>query len=161
MSTGPIEKISIYAYTDKEFRTPNRAVPQPIYVPINPESYSKSLKIETDNRRGHGNQGTDPRYNSTAPEELKLDFLFDGTEAIENYKYTDPSDKSVKGQLQLFLKTVYHMEGKIHRPNFLKLHWGTYLVFPCVVSAINIQYTLFKADGDPLRAKVSATFLKY
>src|SRR4051812_44368337 len=120
--SGPIEKVSIYAYIDKDFQTPNTAVPQPFYIPLNPEGYSKALKIDTDNRRGHGNQGTDPRYNSTAPEELKLDFLFDGTKAIANYKY---NDLDVKDQLELFLKTVYHMEGKIHRPNFLKVHWGT------------------------------------
>jgi hypothetical protein len=161
MSDGSIEKVSIFAYTDRDLQSPNTAVPQPFYLPINPENYSKNLKIETDNRRGQGNQGTDPRYNSTAPEELKLDFVFDGTDAIENYRYTDPSDKSVKKQLELFLKTVYQMEGEIHRPNFLKIHWGKYLVFPCVVSSIDIQYNLFESNGDPLRVKISATFLKY
>jgi len=161
MSAGPIEKVSIFAYVDKDFQRKNTALPQPFYLPINPENYSKSLKVETDNRRGQGNQGTDPRYNSTAPEELKLDFLFDGTGAIEGYKHTDQSNKSVKAQLELFLKVVYKMEGEIHRPNFLKIHWGKYLVFPCVVSNINIQYTLFEANGDPLRVKISATFLKY
>ncbi|MDX2070787.1 MAG: hypothetical protein SFV55_20325 [Haliscomenobacter sp.] len=161
MTNGSIEKVRIFAYTDKRLTTPNAAVPQPFYLPMNPESYSKNFKIETDNRRGHGNEGTDPRYNSTAPEELKLDFIFDGTDTIENYRYTDPSDKSVKKQLELFMKTVYQMAGNIHRPNFLKVHWGEYLVFPCILSNLDINYQLFESNGDPLRIKISATFLNY
>lgn len=161
MNNGSVEKVSIFAYLDADFQQLNSAAPVPFYLPINPESYSESRKIITDNRRGQGNQGTDPRFVSTAPEELKLDFLFDGTGAIENYKYTDPSDTSVKGQLQVFLDTVYHMEGEIHRPNFLKIHWGERLAFTCVLSSLDIQFTLLAANGDPLRAKISATFLNY
>lgn len=167
MNSGSIEKVSIYAYTDRTFQTPNKAAPQPFYLPINPENYSENRKIVTDNRQGQGNQGTDPRYASTAPEELKLDFIFDGTGAFENYKYTDAPnnpaepDKSVRGQLRLFLDTVYHMEKETHRPNFLKIHWGQYLKFPCILSSLDIQYTLFEANGEPLRAKISATFLNY
>lgn len=161
MNNGSIEKVSIFAYVDGDFKKLNPAKPNPIYLPINPENYSESRKITTDNRQGQGNQGTDPRFVSTAPEELKLDFLFDGTGTIENYKYTDPSKTSVKDQLKLFLATVYTMEGEIHRPNFLKIHWGEHLTFPCVLSSVDIQYTLFEANGDPLRAKISATFLNY
>ncbi len=161
MESGATEKIRIFSYTDKKLTKPNEAVKQPFYLPVNPESYSKNFKVETDNRRAHGNQGTDPRYKSTAPEELKLDFIFDGTGAIENYRYTDPDNKSVKKQLKLFLDTVYNMEGKIHRPNFLKLHWGDYLAFPCILSNLDINYQLFEKNGDPLRVKISAVFLNY
>ncbi len=124
MINAALEKVRIYAYTDKQLTKLNESVSQPFYIPLNPENYSKNYKIETDNRKGHGNQGTDPRYMWTDSEELKLEFILDGTGAIENYKYTDPSKKSVKDQLNLFLKTVYQMESKSHRPNFLKLHWG-------------------------------------
>lgn len=161
MSQGPIEKIAIRAYLDRLFEKPNPKAPQPFYLPVNPENYSQSLKVVADNRRGHGDQKTDPSYISTAPEELKLDFFFDGTEAIENYKYTDPSKRSVRQQMNQFLETVYKMEGQIHRPNFLKIQWGKNLTFKCILSSLDIQYTLFEANGDPLRAKVSATFHDY
>jgi hypothetical protein len=160
MSDRAIEKVRIIAYKDRNFAA-NSVVTPSFDLPMNPENYSKNFKIESDNRRGHGNQGTDPRYNSTAPEELKLEFIFDGTGAIENYRYPDTSDKSVKRQLALFLKTVYQMEGSIHRPNFLKLHWGEYLIFPCILSNLDINYQLFEPNGDPLRVRISATFLNY
>ena len=161
MVNGAVEKVRIFAYTDKLLTKPNTSVDQPFYVPVNPEKYSKNLKIETDDRRGHGNQGTDPRYKSTAPEELKLEFLLDGTGSVENYRYTDPSMKSVKDQLDLFLKTVYQMDGNTHRPNFLKVHWGEYLKYPCILSGLDINYLLFEPNGDPLRIRLSATFLNY
>lgn len=161
VQNGAIEKVRIFSYTDKKFNQPNTAVEQPFYLPVNPETYSKNFKVGTDNRRGHGNQGTDPNYTSTAPEELKLDFIFDGTGTIENYRYTEPNEKSVKKQLELFLNTVYCMEKKIHRPNFLKIHWGDYLKFPCILSNLDITYQLFEKNGDPLRVKISATFLNY
>ena len=158
MNTGAIEKVRIFAYTDKGFKTP--AVAE-FRLPVNPENYAKKFKIVTDKRRGSGNQGTDPRYTSTEPEELTLDFVFDGTGAIENYRYPEGADRSVKGQLGLFLKTVYKKNGDIHRPNFLKVHWGEYLVFPCILSALDIKYQLFEPNGDPLRIRISATFLNY
>jgi hypothetical protein len=161
MINGAVEKVRIFAYTNKQLTQPNKSVSQPFYLPLNPENYSKNFKIETDERRGHGNQGTDPRYKSTAPEELKLEFILDGTGAIENYHYTDPSKKSVKDQFDLFLKTVYQIESKSHRPNFLKVYWGEYLKFPCILSSLDVNYQLFESNGDPLRIKLSATFLSY
>ena len=161
MNNGGLEKVRIFAYKNKALTQPNRKGPFPFYLPVNPENYSKNYKVELDTRRGHGNQGTDPRFKSTAPEELKLEFVFDGTGTIENYYYNDESDKSVKRQLELFLKVVYNMEGSIHRPNFLKVFWGTFLEFPCVLSSLDINYQLFESNGDPLRARISANFLNY
>ena len=162
MRSGGIEKVRICAYTNKQLTKPNPSVKE-FYLPLNPENYSKSFKIEIDKRRGHGNQGTDPRYKSTVPEELKLEFILDGTGSIENYKYTDPdpTKKSVKHQFELFLKAVYRMDGKIHRPNFLKVHWGEYLKFPCILSGLDVNYQLFESNGDPLRIKLNATFSSY
>lgn len=159
MDNGTLEKVKILAYTDKQLTKQSKT----FFLPLNPENYSKNFKVETDNSSGHGNQGTDPRYKRTAPEELKLEFILDGTGAIENYRYTskDPKKKSVREQLKLFLETVYHMDGKIHRPNFLKVHWGKYLKFQCILSGLDINYQLFESNGDPLRAKLSATFLDY
>lgn len=162
MTNGAVEKISILAYANRKLAAePEPSKPAKVfYLPLNPENYSQNFKVETDNRRGHGNQGTDPRYISTAPEELKLDFILDGTGAIENYRYTDPSKVCAKDQLQLFLEAVYQMNGEIHRPNFLKVHWGK-LAFPCILSNLEINYQLFEPSGDPLRIRLSATFLNY
>ncbi len=160
MMNGAVEKVRIFAYSDKLMQ-PNTSVGQPFYIPLNPENYSRNFKIETDDRRGHGDQGTDPRYKNTVPEDLQLEFILDGTGTIENYRYTDPSKKSVKEQFKLFLETVYWVNSETHRPNFLKIHWGKYLQFPCILSNLDVNYQLFESNGDPLRLKISATFKSY
>jgi len=70
-----------------------------------------------------------------------------------------PGSKDIQSGIEEFKKTVYKIEGDIHRPNFLKLIWGD-LSFNCVLKELKIDYTLFKPDGTPLRAMVNATFMQ-
>lgn len=154
VKTSTVSKIVIVPYKDKTYQT---QVKDNFALPINPETYSKSYKVEYDLRRGHGQEGTDPKFKSTAPEELKLEFVFDGTGTVEGYTYPD---KTVQEQIDLFLKTVYHMDGDIHRPRFLKIFWDE-LRFPCILTNLDLNYTLFDPDGKPLRAKASASFTNY
>lgn len=151
-----LHKITIWSYKDKEF---NNKLSE-FKVPINPESYSQNYKINLDTQKGHGQQGTDPKYKSTDPEQFKIDIILDGTKTMEGYDASHDK-KTVKQQLEDFQKCVYYMEGEIHRPRFLKIFWGKEINFPCVLSQLDINYTLFYPDGSPMRVKISATFLKY
>lgn len=132
-------------------------------TPINPESFTKNFKIDLDTRRGHGNQGTELRFKSTVPEELKLEFVLDGSGTMEGYggENTTYKDKPVHEQLDDLLQCVYNFDGEIHRPRFLIVFWGSEIDFRCVLSNLDINYTLFNPAGEPLRAKINATFLNY
>ncbi len=159
-SGGQLEKMLIHAYEDEKFQTKVADLdPNPYPVPVNPTSFSRNYKVQVNSQQGQGNQGTNADYTGTAPEELKLDFIFDGTGTIEGYKYTG-ADESVKEQLKFFMNVVYNMNGDIHRPHFLQIQWGE-LMFPCILTNLDLNYTLFKPNGDPLRVKVSASFLNY
>ncbi len=164
MSDRKLEKITIRSYSDKNFVDSSEDKSRKFTVPINPESFTQNLKIELDIRRGHGNQGTDAKFKSTAPEELKLEFVLDGTKTMEGY-IDSLKDLSVKEQLEKFKQCVYDLSGDIHRPRFLKIFWGDFwekdVSFPCVLSNLDINYTLFNPDGTPLRVKINATFLNY
>ena len=173
-----LQKLRIYSFEDKEFKdTPenvNKLIPT-FETPINPESFSKNLKIDVDIRRKHGSRGTDVRFKSTAPEELKIDFILDGTGLMEGYRFDNYKSKvnegnikkeslkvvSVHDQLDKFLKCVYSISPKIHRPKFLLIIWGSEIRFRCVLSNLDINYTLFNPDGTPIRAKLSCTFVDY
>ena len=159
MSDNPLSKVTIHSYSDRNFTAEDKG--RMYILPINPESFTKNFKIELDQRRGHGNKGTDPRFKSTVPEQLRLDFVLDGTETMEGYQFTDDTKKTVTDQLDAFLACVYDFKGDIHRPRFLKLYWGADMKFPCILSNLDINYTLFNSDGTPLRVKISATFLNY
>jgi hypothetical protein len=161
-----MEKVRIYAFMDRNFQDPGEGIKTltPAFMaPVNPESFTKNLKIDLDQRRGHGSHGTDLRFKSTVPEELRLEFVLDGTQTIEGYGGEDSTLKTmpVHDQLKKFLDSVYKYEGEIHRPKFLLVIWGSEIRFRCILSNLDINYTLFNTKGEPLRAKLTASFLNY
>jgi hypothetical protein len=147
MATGNLSKLQIISYKDDRFQQKD----QSISVPVNPDKYSRSIKIEYNQEQEQGTQGNNPPYTKTPPEELQFEFLYDGTGVVAG-------SKNIQESIETLKKTVYKIEGDIHRPNFLKLLWGD-LSFNCVLKELKIDYTLFKPDGTPLRAMVSATFM--
>lgn len=161
-----MEKVRIYTFIDRNFLDPGEGIKEmkPAFLaPVNPESFTKNLKIDLDQRRGHGSHGTDLRFKSTVPEELRLEFILDGTQTIDGYGGEDTTLKTmpVHDQLKKFLDSVYKYEGEIHRPKFLLLIWGSEIRFRCILSNLDINHTLFNTNGEPLRAKLSVTFLNY
>ncbi len=153
-----MEKVQIRAFTDTELT--KEVTKKPLLLPVNPESFNRTLKVELKEEQGQGSQGSNPEYVLTLPEELSFEFVFDGTGTIEGYAFADPNDKSVKKQLEIFLATVYNMDGDIHKPYYLKVQWGQ-LIFPCMLSNLDLNYNLFLDNGDPLRVKANATFKQY
>jgi len=167
--TGEVTKVVIQAFEDKGY---TKKVGVPFELPINPEQFSQMFKIEYDQQQAQGAQGNDPKFKFTQPEELKLDFTFDGTGVIPINKQSASANqprqfhKDVVSQVQTFLDTVYTMNAKTHKPNFLRLLWGNFSFgtkggFDCILKDLQINYTLFATDGKPLRARISATFLNY
>ena len=160
-----VRKVIIMPYSNKTYQKQDTEIGH-FALPINPETYAENYKVEYDMRRGHGQQGTDPKFKSTVPEELKLEFTFDGTDTVEGYVYNPakppkedetptalkPEEKTVTKQIELFKKVVYSMNGDIHRPRFLKIFWGQ-LKFPCILTNLDINYTLFDEHGMPMRAQ--------
>lgn len=167
--TGQLTKVEIRAFQEKTFGKKNEKEIGRFELPINPEQFSQAFKVEYDLQQAKGSQGNDPKFKFTRPEELKLDFTFDGTGVVPMSNQTDQPRKFYKdvvGQVQAFLNVVYTMDSKTHKPNFLRLLWGNFSFgnkngFDCILKDLQINYTLFAADGTPLRAKISATFVNY
>ncbi|WP_214227660.1 LysM peptidoglycan-binding domain-containing protein [Pedobacter sp. B4-66] len=160
--SGKLEKLLIYSFTDRKFQIKDAEQKnKPAFVaPINPESFTKNFKIEHDVQRPHGTGAAEVKFKSTAPEELKLEFILDGTGTMEGY-WAAYKDKPVYEQLKIFMNCAYNYKGDIHRPNFLLIIWGSEIKFRCVLTNLDVNYTLFKPDGTPLRARLTATFLDY
>lgn len=174
--TGQLTKVVILAFDDKKY-TKSIGL---FELPINPEQFSQAFKVEYDLQQVKGSQGNDPKFKFTRPEELKLDFTFDGTGVVPVNRQTSKADqprqfyKDVVEQVQAFLSVVYVMNSEAHKPNFLRLLWGSFSFgskisgnedgasgFDCILKDLQINYTLFAPDGRPLRAKISATFVNY
>ena len=162
MNDGKFQKVTIRAYSNKKL---TKATGDEFVLPVNPDSYAENYKVDYDAKQGQGNQGTNPRFKSSAPLERKLEFIIDGTKTIEGYVYpVDTANQpivDVRKQIKKLIDTVYKMNGDIHKPNYLKIAWDQDFTFSCILTDLNINYTLFKPNGNPLRAKISTTFLNY
>jgi hypothetical protein len=155
--SNSLTKLIIHCYLDKNFQQKKESLD--FSTPINPESFTKNYTINLDTRVATGQPGTQAGYKGSRPEELKLDFVLDGTGVVEGY-LTPPGTTTVHQQLEAFIKCVYKYDGKTHMPNYLIVYWGSEIKFPCVLSNVDINHTLFNPDGSPLRVKISATFTK-
>ena len=63
-------------------------------------------------------------------------------------------------QLDALRQTVYDLQGEIHQPRYLKLVWKDF-AFNCILSEMKVSFSLFDAEGAPIRAKLGCTFLNY
>jgi hypothetical protein len=148
-----LTKVIICAYDDKKLQK----MTGEFRLPINPENFSRDLKVKNDETQAQGASATAPKTNQVEPEEIKLEFIFDNTGTVQG-NHLDGTE--VADQIADFLKVVYDFKDKIHEPRKLKVIWGDFK-FDCKLTALSINYTLFKPDGKPLRAKLSGTFRGY
>jgi hypothetical protein len=156
-----LEKLFIRSFNKRDFSEEDPS--KRFTTPINPESFTQTLKVNADTSLGHGNPGSEVKYKSTEPEQLRLDFVLDGTKTMEGYggDIKNYASKEVHLQIADLKNCVYNFDGVIHRPRFLIVHWGSEIDFKCVLSNLDLNYTLFNPDGSPQRVKVSATFLAH
>jgi len=122
-------------------------------VKINPATYSHDYQVNYNNETAQGAPGTTLKFKGIPPESVSFEIYFDATGAIEN------NTVPVKTLIDQFKKVCFTYNGDIHEPNYLIISWGS-LVFKCKLVSMNLNYTLFKQDGTPLRAKASVKFEK-
>lgn len=152
-----LTKLVIHSFSDKDYK--NEVKSRMFTVPVNSESFTKNYKVDLDTRTGHGQPGTQPGYKASPPEDLKVDFILDGTGTLMGYP-AQYNNMSVHDQLNLFLKCCYTFDPDTHRPPFVIVIWGSEINFKGILSNVDLNHTLFLPNGDPLRIKVTATFKK-
>lgn len=148
-----LELMKITGYTDKDFQLPLSGLPYTVM--INPENVKVKRAIEYNQQQAPGKSNPSQRYRATPSDKLNFDITIDCT-GIVDWKRTD-----MAAEINSLEKIVYTFDGKIHRPNFIKVQWGKSMIFYGVLSSMDISFTLFKPDGSPLRAKVSMGFSQY
>lgn len=144
---GTLEKLTILSY-EKEDYSGKESGQFEAYV--NPSEITLAYEIEYDSAQGAGTTNSRMTFKKAKPGDLSLTFFLDGTGA--NGKLIDVQKKIEEFQL------VTGYNGKIHRTSYLKVMWGTLQVKRCVLKSASIAYKLFKPDGIPLRAVITANF---
>ncbi len=87
------------------------------------------------------------------PQSQTFDLLFDSTD----------TGASVLTKFNNLLKlakvdaTKTDAVTNVGEPPFVKVQWGSYISFTAAIKDLDIDFLMFKADGTPLRAKVTLT----
>tara|TARA_B100001109_G_C18858565_1_gene472837 strand:+ start:1758 stop:2432 length:675 start_codon:yes stop_codon:yes gene_type:complete len=147
-----LQAMKLTAYKDKEYQT---KVGSPYAVMINPESLKWQKSIQYDENQAPDSSSPSQKYKSTASDKLSFEIVIDCTGVV------DAKRLNMKKEVDAIETIVYTYNGSIHRPNFVKIQWGKDLIFKGVLTSMDINYTLFKPDGSPLRAKISLNFSQY
>lgn len=126
---------------------------------INPSELSLLRKTKYAGAVPLGDTGSGRSFSRMQPGKLDFSTVFDGTGVVpvpSNLKL--PSE--VEDQLNALNDVVYTYNGKQHEPNVVQVLWGR-LAFYGRLTSFNIEYTLFRPNGAPLRAKVDMSFQGY
>ncbi|MBK6622474.1 MAG: LysM peptidoglycan-binding domain-containing protein [Saprospirales bacterium] len=145
-----MEKLRIIPYRDLA------AAPagDPFTVSINPEKLTFARSVKFNEGDTPTTKRTVTQFQGFDTDTMSFELVIDGTGVAS-------STEKVADELKKLQDCLYEYDGQIHKPHYLKITWGQDSKFVCHLKSMNIQYTLFKSTGDPLRAKVTLTFLEY
>lgn len=123
---------------------------EPITVMFNPTEYSRNRSVQYGEQSIAG-QGTPvTQFVSGEAETLSMELFFDTSE--ERTDVTEETDK---------LDTLLSIDDSIGAPPYCTFVWGDGIEFTAVLESADKQFTMFRSDGTPLRARVSVTFKEY
>lgn len=144
-------KMSLQGFFDGKFEKPATA---PYYVFLNPESFSRTSTNAYDSSQPTGVGGETPRFINASEGPLSFSLLLDGTRAI------DGNTIEVSAEIKQLKDLAFDYQGAEHSPYFVQVSWGT-LLFKGRLTTFTVNYSLFRPDGTPLRAKVDLAFVSY
>jgi len=144
---GMLERLRIQAYEAPDY---SGKPTSEFEAYVNPGEITLSYEIEYDSAQGSGTTNSRMNFKKAKPGDLALTFLIDGTGA--NGRPVDVQEKVEQFQ------QVTGYNGQIHRTGYLIVMWGTLQVKRCVLKSASIAYKLFRPDGVPIRALITANF---
>jgi nucleoid-associated protein YgaU len=131
-------------------------------VTINPADYKHSFSIaysgaKPEDSRPIGKSGVTPRFSTVNSEKISFSIVLDGTGVVP-----DAAGQTVADQIRALKAIVYAYSGSDHEPNVVKIAWGRGLTaFYGRLESMTANYTLFRATGEALRAKVDMSFISF
>jgi hypothetical protein len=146
-----LRKLEIRRFLDYKFN--NEAPGGPLNVMFNPSEYALTRTNTYPKLPAPGTSKPVKAFGHGEDDKLSFTLFFDGTGAH------GPAG-SIAPAVDDFLGLMGY-RGEKHAPYYLRLVWGGQkggLDFHCVLLSATTTYTLFNRDGEPIRAKVSATF---
>jgi Contractile injection system tube protein len=123
---------------------------------FNPGEYSISKSAEWKGTPSSGSRTAPrPEFVGTKPRNLKMKLLFDAWATGE-----DSVAPSVDQLIDWCNPTSSSISQSRPSPPILAFTWGQNKFFDAYLQSVDAQYTMFKADGTPLRATVSVALVE-
>jgi nucleoid-associated protein YgaU len=144
-------KMSLQAYADAQF---TQAVGDPYAVFINPESFVHKSENSYETPHPPGSAGDTPRFNYASQGSLDFSLLLDGTRAIDGRQI------EVSEQVAALRDLAFDYHGQVRSPYYVQVAWGSFL-FQGRLTTFTVNYSLFRPDGTPVRAKVDLAFVSF
>ncbi|MBI1878919.1 MAG: peptidoglycan-binding protein [Chloroflexi bacterium] len=122
---------------------------------FNPEEFSITRKIKWQDSPSQGNNAPQKVFAGGEADDLTIDLWFDTT---------DTADKDVRDTYAALIEMAEIDQNKKNaktgkgEPPKCKFIWGNFLSFTAVIQKITQKFVMFRADGTPVRAKVTVTF---
>src|SRR6187402_1511776 len=166
---GAITKLTIDTYKDSGYE---QKVGSGVFNAfINPTGFSMTYKTKLNTDQAVGTPKNDLKYIASAPSDLQLEFLFDGTGVTESNsgnalvnkisqalgKKSAFTKTAVKDQIDAFYEATGKLDGGLHKPFCVVITWGD-LSFKGILSEFTIEYKMFTNEGKALRAIGKAKF---
>jgi hypothetical protein len=145
LDTTQLTKLTIEPYRDQEF---TEVGGEPWRALLNPTQLARSRKNLYQATTSAGASAPQQSYGGGEPDKVQVDLLLDGTGVIEG-------DGSVGDRLDALL-ALTEFQPDTHQPYYVHAYWGRF-DFRGVLTQIDVTYTLFDRDGEPLRATVQLT----
>jgi hypothetical protein len=142
-----------------------QVVPQPgptdsFAALINPSEVKHGHSISYSQDEAIGDVDSEQVFGRYAPETVSFSLVLDGTGALPNPR--GGAAEPVRPQIDRLKKICYDYNSETHAPNVVKLTWGnTFQNFYARLQQLGIDYTMFKPTGEPLRAKLQLSFVRF
>ncbi len=143
--------------------TPSTVSADIFKVMLNPSEFTHKLGLsysggDCDSKKPIGQSSVETKFSSAEAEEMSFDLVLDGTGVVN--LPVPPLGSPVKDQIEQLKKVTYDYDGEEHEPRVVELVWGEFK-FEGRLKSMSVKYTLFKPNGDPLRAKTTLSFVSF
>lgn len=142
-----------------------KVVPIPIPIPVmyKPETLTWSKKAEWNSAIGGNDKCSGKEGKATPMRNVpQATFKGGGPEKLEFELFYDTTDTQL--DVRLLTKPIQLLVYKVplrNEPPLVMFSWGVILSKPSYIEDLEIDYTMFRADGTPLRAEISMTLTEY
>jgi hypothetical protein len=120
---------------------------------FNPTDYSVGRTIKWERQTSGGRDVSRAEFAGGQAQDLNLKLLFDSTATGADVR---DSYKELLKMAEVDESSVNTETGK-GEPPVCQFQWGNYLSYTGVITKLSQRFTMFKADGKPIRAEVDVT----